>query len=507
MIFDARTLPMPLEIEADLCVVGSGAGGSGVAMTAAEAGLKVVVLEAGGWFPPNVMNQREEQMLPHLFWDAGARTNAERTVKIHQGRGVGGSTLHNINLCKRIPEVLLRNWQQERGLRHLSLQTWAELYQEVEGLLSVSQVPAELRNRHNRLLEEGCRQLGWQGGPLQHNRTGCVGSGFCELGCAFDAKNNALKVMVPRAVKAGAQFITHVQAVTVTHEGGRVTGVEAVLVQPPSYDARGGRVVVRAPRVCLSASATATAALLQRSRVPAPQGSTGHTLRIHPAVVAAGDFAEPVNAWQGVPQTYECTQWLDFDGPGHRLWIVPAFAHPVGTATMVPGLGVDHQALMERYAHLAVFTAMLHDQTAGRVEPFGDTGLSIDYTLDDADVGELGLGLWACASLLLAAGARRVLIPSHPQPVVVQSQADLEALRSYKLVPGTMDVVAVHPMGSVPMGDDPAVAAVDSRGQHHHMQGLYVADGSLFPSSIGVPPQLSIYAMGLHVGRALVGAA
>ena len=513
MIFDAAHLPSPLRIAADLCVVGSGAGGAMAATVAAEAGLSVVVLEAGDFLTPGDMVQREEAMFPRLYWEGGGRTTSDRGIHVHQGRGVGGSTLHNLNLVKRIPASIRGRWARERGLGALPASAWDALYDEVEALLSVSAVPEEQWNRANRLLQAGCASLGWRGGGLRHNRTGCQSSGFCEIGCAYDAKNNAAKVLVPRAVKAGAEVITACQAVRVLVRGGRVTGVEAVALERDTHRVI-GRVTIEAPRVCLAGSATGTAALLLRSDVADPGGETGRTLRIHPAVGAARDFDEPVHAWRGIPQTFECTEHLDLDAEpgaprdglrGKKAWIVPAFAHPMGTATLVPGHGAAHRDLMGRYAHLAALTAMIHDDTAGRVRPAGDLGLSIDYWPGADDRRELAIGLWACVKLLFAAGARRVFVPARPARVIARGEP-FDDLRDLHLRRGALDLTAVHPMGSVPMGDDPRVAAVDSRGKHHHVAGLWVADGSLFPSSIGVPPQLSIYAMGLHVGRAIIAA-
>jgi choline dehydrogenase-like flavoprotein len=268
--------------------------------------------------------------------------------------------------------------------------------------------------------------------------------------------------------------------------------------------------------VCLSASATGTAALLLRSGVPDKSGVTGTTLRVHPAVIAAGDFDEELRAWEGIPQSYECIELLQLDVPhqvpsdraggarGHRAWIVPAFAHPVGTATMVPGHGGAHRRLMERYPHLGVLTAMIHDLSAGAVRPQGDVGVAIDYWPNDEDRAELSLGLWGCAKLLFAAGAKSVVVPTRA-PLVLSPGDDLEPLKTLPIERGEIDVTAVHPMSSVPMGDDPARAPVRSDGKHHHLDNLWVADASLFPGSIGVPPQISVYAMGLHVGRALAG--
>src|SRR5207248_3356883 len=159
-----------------------------VAMVAAQAGLHTVVLEAGPHLAPGDMRQREEEMIPQLLWLSGSRTTRDRAVRIHQGRGVGGSSLHNINLSKRIPRSILARWFEERRLEHLPPEAWDALYAEVEQLLSVSDIPEVQWSRHNRLLEAGAKALGWRGGGLRHNRTGCIGSGFCELGCAYDAK-------------------------------------------------------------------------------------------------------------------------------------------------------------------------------------------------------------------------------------------------------------------------------------------------------------------------------
>ncbi|NUQ73495.1 MAG: GMC family oxidoreductase [Polyangiaceae bacterium] len=502
MIFDASTLPLPLRLRADLCVIGSGPGGAMAAMVAAEKGLSVVLLEAGEFLTPADMVQREEVMFPLLYWEGGGRTTKDRGIHIHQGRGVGGSSLHNLNLCKRIPSEVLARWRETRGLSTLPPATWDELYREVEALLAVSEVPRSMWNRHNLALEAGARALGWAGAGLSHNRTGCIGSGYCEVGCSYDAKNNAAKVLIPRAVKAGAEVLTRCQAIRVEHKGGRVRGVVAAALDAATRKAI-GEVFIEAGRVCVAASATGTAAILIRSEIPDPSGETGNTLRIHPAVVAAGEFDEPIYAWRGIPQTFECTEHLEFDrDDGHRSWIVTAFAHPVGTSTLIPGHGASHRALMERYAHLGAFTAMLHDHTAGRVRPDGDFGVSIEYWPDEADRRELAHGLWACARLLVAGGARRIIIPSRP-PRFYNANESIEDLREFSIELGALDLTAVHPMGTVPMGDDPKRSAVDSEGKHHHMEGLWVADGSLFPTSIGGPPQLSIYALGLHVGRAL----
>ena len=502
MIYPADRLARPARIRADLCVVGAGPGGMAAATVAAEAGLSVVVLEAGDLVTPAASTQREEDMLPRLLWHAGARTTSDRRVRVVQGQGVGGSSLHNLNLCKRVPAPVLDAWRHERGLEHLPPETWAALYAETELLLGVETIPAGGQNTSNQLLRRGTEALGWRGGPLQHNRAGCVGSGFCALGCAYDAKNNALKVFARRLVHARGQIVTGCQAVRLRAGAGRVRGVDAVALDPETRRPL-GRLEVEAGAVCLAASATGTAALLRRSGVPDPGGETGRRLHLHPGAVVVGDFEQPVRAWEGIPQSYECTEWLDFNRPDRRAWIATAFADPASAAAMVPGHGARHRDWMTRYAHLAGFSVMLHDETRGVVEPDGDLDLRIDYRPSRDDRAQLARGLRAAARLLFAAGARRVLVPSRP-PRVVQRADEVGDAEAEALGGGRLELTAVHPMGTVPMGDDPRLAAVDSAGRHHHMEGLWVSDASLFPGSIGVPPQLSVYALGLHVGRALV---
>ena len=518
MIYDASTFGEPTRLRTDLCIIGSGAGGSAAAWAAARAGLDVTILEVGPFVPPSVMNQREEDMMPALLYANGSQTSEDRSCAIIQGRALGGSTVHNINLCKPIPEPVLREWQATHGLEHLPADRWQQLYDQVYDDLHIGPIKEASYNRHNQLFRQGCQNLGWESSGLDHNRTGCAESGYCAIGCPYDAKNNATKIYLPWAFEAGAQALVHCRAIAIDHDGRRATGVRATAVDPTSREPT-HEVYVEAHHICLSASATHTPAILQRSDIPDPSDRTGQGLTIHPAVVAGGAFDDPIEAWDGIPQSYECTEFLDLHAAhpepdaddaarqraqeiGLRSWIIPVFAHPMSTATILPGFGEQHRQLMESYDHLAVFSSMIHDRVTGSVQPQGDHGVSIDWSPTDLDRRELRFGLKRCVELLLAAGADRAFIPTDP-PLSFSADDDLSAIDDLAMDADTMELTAVHPMSSVPMSDDPSIGPVDSRGKHHQIDGLWVADGSLFPTSIGGPPQVSIYALGLHVGQAI----
>ncbi len=486
-----------LKLDVDAVVVGTGAGGSVALRELARAGLNVVGLEHGAWSTWRDFDQREDHMLPLLFEDAGARATEDMAIRVLQGRGLGGSTVHNTNLCKRTPDAILDLWASKYAVAGATPGDLRSRFEVIERDLSVSEIPAPMRNTNNDLLREGCAALGWKAGPLHHNRVGCVGSGFCELGCAYNAKQNALKVMVPQAIDAGANVYVDVEAVRVVHDGTRVLGVEGVV-----RDAEGrprATVDVRARVVVLAASAVGSAALARKSGLPDPHGQLGRGLRLHPGAVVAGTFDREIGGWHGIPQSYECTEHLSHEeGSDKRVWIVTAFAHPIGAAAALPGFGAAHMTSMRAYPNLAVLTAMVHDETSGEVA-VGDGGRPVlRYQMTPRDRAQLAKGLAACARILLAAGAREVTIPAIP-PKRVTNVAGLDALDLSFVRPHAVPLTAVHPMGTMRMGENAKTSVVRSTGEHHQVRGLFVADGSLFPTSIGTPPQISIYAFALHL--------
>lgn len=495
-----RGTPIPRSEEerfdVDVVVVGSGAGGSMAAREIARSGARVLLLEEGPDFPPESFTQREDEMLPVLFQDGAGRATRDRAIHILQGRGLGGSTLHNQNLCKRAPSQILEQWSQ-RGCEGWDPRSMDPLFAEVERDLHVTPIDVTDVNANNDVLRRGIAVLGWRGGGLHHNRDGCIRSGFCELGCAYDAKNNARKIVIPQAVAAGALVRTETRVERVMVQQGRVTGVLA-------RDVRTGRpVTVRARAVVLAGSAIGSAALSLASGISDPYGQVGRGLHLHPAGVVAGLFDREIAGWRGIPQSWECTEWLRFEpGSDRRIWIVPAFAHPVGTAAMLPGVGPAWTNRMRDYRRIAVLTAMLHDESEGRVTVTHGRPV-IDYVLHRSDRAQLARGLRACAEILLAAGARTVLLPFAP-PIEIRRASDLSWLTADVLVPHAIPLTAVHPMGTMRIGSDPRQSVCDPRGQHHHVRGLYVADGGLFPTSLGGPPQITIYAAGLKVGRHVV---
>ncbi len=504
-VFHGRELRGNVTLDADVVVVGTGAGGSIALREAARAGLSAIALEEGAFHRSSDFNQREEEMFPRLFQLGGGRTTEDLAIRVLGGRGVGGSTIHNTNLCKRTPDPILELWASRYGVEGAGPREMASRFETIERDLSVTPIPDDAINANNDALRRGIAALGWKGGPLMHNRVGCVRSGFCELGCTYNAKENALKVVLPQAFASGAKLYADIDVRRVLWRDGRAHGVEAI-----AHDGNGrpvARVAVKARVVVLAGSAIGSAAIARRSNLPDPHARIGKGLRMHPGAVVAGLFDDRIDGFRGIPQSFECTEHLSFEeGSDKRIWIVPAFAHPIGTAATIPGFGKEHMKRMREYPKLAVLTAMLHDESSGEVAIDDDGEAVIRYRMNESDRAQLAKGLVACARILFAAGARAVTIPAIP-PVRLANAKELDTLDTSFVRPHSVPLSAVHPMGTLSMGRDPERSVVTSTGEHHQVKGLFVADGSLFPTSLGGPPQISIYAFALHVAPHIIARA
>ncbi|WP_394829817.1 GMC family oxidoreductase N-terminal domain-containing protein [Pendulispora albinea] len=503
-----RDLRADLALDAGAVVVGMGAGGSIALRELARAGVDVVGLEEGGYHTAADFNQREEQMLALLFQEMGGRTTEDMAIRVLQGRGVGGSTIHNTNLCKRIPDPILNAWSERLGLHDLRPEALAPVFAQIESELGVSTMGPSDRNANNEVLRIGIEKLGWRGGPLQHNRIGCQRSGFCELGCSYDAKQNALKVVLPQAAAAGAHVYADIKVTEIQVDGGAVTGVEGV-----ALDERGAMIAhvrIRTRVVVLAGSATGSAALALASGLPDPHDQLGRGLHLHPAALVAGVFDRELDGFDGIPQSYECTEHLSFEpGSDRRVWIVPAFGHPIATAALLPGFGAAHMRAMRAYRKLAVLTAMVHDESEGRVllrDGRNGGRPQLRYELGESDRVQLAKGIVACGRILFAAGAKEVVVPAV-FPLRTRDARELDRVDMAFVRPHHLPLSAVHPMGSMRLGTDPARSVVGPTGEHHQVRGLFVADGSLFPTSIGGPPQIGIYALALHLSRHMVARA
>lgn len=493
-----------LRARADVCVIGSGAGGSVAAAELAEAGLDVVVLEQGHHWTSADFTQREDEMLPRLFEEAGMRQTEDGSVIVLQGRCVGGSTVHNLCYAFRTPDPILRMWRNEHGIADLSPESMAASFERVERTLRVKQIRDDEVNSLNAVMRRGTEALGWSGFVTKHNREGCVQSGYCILGCSYDAKQSMLITYVPRADRAGARIFANARADRICARNGRVHGVHGRVVDPQGRE--GGRIEIEAPVVVLSAGAVASPALLLASGLANRSGQVGRNLHLHPSVMVAGYFDEPLHAYRGIPQSYYVDEFIDLERDPHRGYVLmPIAGFPGLTAANLPGFGRDHFRWQRGFAHMAGLLVLLHDRSSGSVAP-GSTASKprIRYALERDDERQLAEGLVHCCEILLAAGAREVAVPYWRDPIVVRRGDDLSVITRRGVRQGEIGIASTHPQSTCRMGGDPRTSVVDSWGESHEVGGLFVADMSVFPTSLGAPPQITTAALADRSARRIL---
>jgi len=492
---DLRELEADLREAADVCVIGSGGGGAVVAAEIACAGRSVVVVEQGPHLTKQDFTQREEEMLPHLFEEAGMRQTEDGAVIILQGRNVGGSTVHNLCYCFRAPEPILRLWRREFGLASLTPEALEPSYERVERNLKVQPIREDEINSLNRVFRAGAEKLGYSGLVAKHNRENCVQSGFCILGCFFEAKKSMLVTYVPRAEEAGARILANARAERIEIGSGRVRRVCGHAVDEAGRT--GKRFEIDAKVVVLAAGAIASPDLLLRSGIANSSGMVGRNLHLHPQVMVAGTFEEPLHPYRGIPQSYYVDEFIDLErDPRSGYILMPVTGFPAMTAANLPGFGRDHFRLMEHFDRLAGLLVLVHDQGSGSVQPGSSQGSpEIRYSLADEDRRQLARGLVHSTEVLFAGGARRVVVPYWLDPLVLEPGDPLDAIEERGVREGEIGITASHPQSTCAMGSDPARSVVNEFGESHDLAGLFVADMSVFPTSLGAPPQITTAAL------------
>src|SRR5215207_5078996 len=476
--------------DCDVAIIGSGAGGAVAAAVLAEAGLDVLVIEAGPYMDRDSYPIEPLEALSALYRDGGL-TIAEGMPAIPTpvGRAVGGTTVINSGTCFRAPDEVLARWRDEHGVE------WARDldadYATAEELLAVTAVDPETMGRNGQLLLEGAEAMGVSHHPLRRNAGRCVECSSCPYGCRLDAKRAMHVTYLPRAVAAGARVRAGVEAQRISFEDGRATGIDCVA----RADGRARPFRVQARRaVVMAGGAFGTPELLLRSGFRAPSGQLGRNLRIHPACWVGARFDEEVRGWDGVMQSYAVTEWEP-----QGILLEATFTPLAFGAQWLPGTGRAHQERVRAYDHIASTGVHLSDRSSGRVALAGDGSLRVTYRLTDEDSRRLLFGIARAAELFYAAGASEVYPQIAGMPTIPKARiADLES--SPPRSP-TLRLEAFHPMGTACMDGNPDRGVTGTDGAVHGASALYVADGSLLPSSIGVNPMMTIIAMASRVAR------
>jgi len=518
-----------LVLETDVVVVGSGAGGSFVAAElAAKTDQRVLVLEKGDFIEPAEFLQRERLMMPRIL-DTEFSVNEIFGQEIPTvstvcatGKLVGGSATINHALAFEPPRPVIRDWHDLLGVE-FGYDDLVPHLDAIRTLLRIGPVPEAQISGSNLALRRGAQTLGLpHHGPTQRNAHQCIGCGYCDLGCRYNRKLTPLNMILPMAARRGAQVLANCRVDELLLEplpdGGRagrshgVTGVVAYLT-----DSRGKnreRIEIRARRVVLAAGPFSSPRILMQSGVPrlrsfkGSERAVGERFSTHATITFCSDFDEALYPSAATPpmgyfmKKYDVADQAAADpSKDHvRYALEGMLNHPLAHAQLMPYESAEsHQAFMKRFNQTMTLAVMFRDRPVGRVTPNG-----FEYALAEEDYAGWLDSLRTGARIMFAAGGRRVFFNSH-RPLIVNSPEEIDATLTLEMVSQQrIQITSGHPMGGCALGGNAKRDVVDSRGRSWDVQRLYVADSSILPTSLGVNPCYTVYALGRYIAHKIV---
>ena len=476
-------------LSCDVVIVGSGAGGAVVAAELAARGLDVIVVEKGGYRNEADFTHHEGEALEQMYDAGGLLATRDLGLVVLQGATLGGGTVVNYTTSFHTPDRVREEWAREHGLPHFVSNEFTRSLDAVARRIDVNTNHAAPSGR-DRALIRGLEQLGWHHGLLPRNVRGCSQGddcGYCGFGCRRGAKQSTLITFLQDAAERGARIVVDCDVQRVVLSNGRASGIAG---RCAGHDVR-----INARAVVVAAGSIHSPALLLRSGLTLP--ALGRHLALHPATAVLADMNEEVRPWSGTVQAHYSDQFADLhEGYGFKFETAPM--HPSLLALAAPWESAgQHREWMARLPHTALTGILLRDRRGGRVRVDRDGNPVVDYRLSRYDARHLRSGLAAAAELLEAAGAREIWAPlARPvsyRPGARRAREDwLDRVDATGWGPNQLLLVTFHQMASCRMGANRATSVVDAEHRVWGIQGLYVADASVFPTASGVNPMLSI---------------
>jgi choline dehydrogenase-like flavoprotein len=488
-----------IELEADVVIVGTGPGGAAIGRVIAEAGKRVVFLEEGpakSNFRPNMTHT----MRYHMQEGGGMVALGSAAISVAAGRGVGGGSLINSAICWRTPHKVLESWTEVLGGDdRFRPEAMEPVFDELSEILQIGRTPEAIAGENNLLIVRGAKKLGLEAGLLERNTPGCVGCGICNFGCPSGGKASVDRNLIALARAAGALVQADTKCNRVLVEGGRAKGVVGT-TRHPDTGVVVGTVTVRADTVVLAAGAVGTPRTILVAGLGEQLGDrVGKGLHLHPGNAVMGLCDHVVDMWKGATQA---AYYVDPEIPGalpHTLSLDPG---PL--LLSMGGTGNRNRENLELLPHMCGCLVMVSDHGEGTVGINARNMADLTYEWADDDVETMKRGLKRTCEVLLAGGARKLLVPISGVGWV-DSLAEAHRAIDDALITDWMGMYAAHPMATCRMGTDISNSVIGPDGQAHGLPGLYIADSSIFPTSLGVNPQLTTMAMGTILGRGLVG--
>lgn len=499
-VLRGRELQGPQRFSVDVVVVGSGSSGAVAAAEFARAGQSVLVVEEGPWIRAIDHGRMRPSQSLRTAWREGGMSAAfgigkTPLINVTMGRAVGGSSILTGAVCFRTPGFVHRVWTEERGLKRVSEASMVPWFEEVERIANVEEVPVSMQSRSTSLWGEGARKMGGDIRPNRRNTKGCTGCSQCNFSCPEGAKMSVDQTFLPDALNHGATILSDCLVERITTKGGRAAGIEGRLLNRGTGKP-GDKVVVEARRVVLAAGAAHTPLLLMRSGVGRRSRQVGRNMTLHPSFRMIARFDDKVEGWKGAMQSAHSDSW-EHEG----LTLMSVFVPPAVVLSAVPGFGHGFADRADDLPNLAMFGGMIHDEGGGRILRGPGREPLMLYKMSALDRSRLPNLIRVLGNAYLEAGAKELFLPVLGHPSVTADE--FRRLDLDRISPSRMECSSQHPLGTTRMGSEPTNSVVNDEGKVWDLDELYVVDGGIIPTSLGVNPQLTIMAMALRLARGI----
>jgi choline dehydrogenase-like flavoprotein len=484
-------------LDADVCVVGSGAGGSVIAAELQKAGHSVLVLEMRQYRNESDFTQLELPGLSELFLGTGLLASVDGSILLLAGSTLGGGTVVNWMNCVRPPDHIRTEWAT-MGVDGLDTAEFEPHIDAIWQRLSVSD-RTTAHNRTNQKLIAGCQRLGYPHRTLARNAdSSCANSrvcGYCTTGCQTGGKQSAMKTFLQDAWDAGARFVVGAYAKEILTVNGRAAGVAATVTHSGGSTTA---LTVNAPTVVVAGGGIESPALLLRSGIGGP--AVGKHLRVHPSSAVLGVYEDLIEGWIGQPQSAWTDRFHHCEG-AHGFLIEGVGVLPGLIAASMPWLdgGSLKELLSRTLRYSAPWGALARDHGEGEVVIDGHGRAVPRWSLsDELDARLFRHATAELATLHRAAGAEEI-ITFFQDPVLWREGENFDSflgmIETGSLAANDVAVFSAHQMGTCRMGSDPSSSVADGRGQLHDTPGVWIGDASAFPTAPGVNPMISIMSL------------
>jgi len=481
-------------IEADAVIVGSGAGGGVIAARLAEAGLKVIVLEAGEYYNEADFDQTELNGFARMYWRGGPTYTADYNVSLQAGTCLGGGTVVNWTNCLKPKPWVRKEWADEHGLTDVDTPEFDQHIESIWKRLGVNDQCSELNPSHQTWID-AAESLGWSWKTVDRNwdpeKHDPRVAGLMGWGDQSGAKQSTLKTYLQDAVDAGADVIVNCTAEKVLTEDGKAAGIQARFGETD--------VTIKAPRVVVACGALESPALLLRSGIGGP--AVGKYLRLHPCTLIFADYGSDQKTWWGAPHAAiidEFAAGQDDDGYGYLIEGAQ-YTTGLGASAIPFTTAEEHKEVLAGYSDGITTISLIRDVGHGQVV-IDEQGQSVPlYSLTEPrDIRNMRHALKQQVRLHVAAGARRIYVLATGLPewrVGDDVEAFIERSSRIPLRAGGARLFSAHQMGTCRMGENPETSVADPRGELHDTPGVWIGDGSAFPTPSGTNPMITIMSL------------